>query len=194
MAIPDVIHVPLIRQTSAFLQRVLRVMGAGEFFWATKLEVCCRCCTSAGSLTPIQGRVPTACRAAVLLRVSAAANPGVWCTPGGRRRLLALHHDPSALARALPVQREVGFDVSTLLLLCYLGITATPPRTAFHSIILKHFFIDFDAGHRSTKGACHPFIVEELMKDGESLSTALGTNSDLPHRSREGCNFSLTEC
>ena len=35
-----VVHAPLIRQTSAFLQHVLRIMGAGEFFWATKLEVC----------------------------------------------------------------------------------------------------------------------------------------------------------
>ena len=35
-----VVHVPLIRQASAFLQRVLRVMGTGKFSWATKLEVC----------------------------------------------------------------------------------------------------------------------------------------------------------
>ena len=31
------------------------------------------------------------------------------------------------------------------------------------------------------------------MKDGESLSAALGTDSELPHRSRDGCNFSLAE-
>ena len=35
-----IVHVPLIRQASAFLQRVLRIMGAGVLFWATKLEVC----------------------------------------------------------------------------------------------------------------------------------------------------------
>ena len=34
-----VIHVPLIRQASAFLQRVLRVVSTGELFWAAKLEV-----------------------------------------------------------------------------------------------------------------------------------------------------------
>ena len=32
------------------------------------------------------------------------------------------------------------------------------------------------------------------MKDGQGLSATLGTNSDLPHRCREGCNFSVTEC
>ena len=32
------------------------------------------------------------------------------------------------------------------------------------------------------------------MKDGQGLSANWGTNSDLPHRSRQGCNFSLTEC
>ena len=31
------------------------------------------------------------------------------------------------------------------------------------------------------------------MKDGENLSAALGTDSDLPHRIREGCNFSFAE-
>ena len=31
------------------------------------------------------------------------------------------------------------------------------------------------------------------MKDGQGLSAARGTHSDLPHRGRQGCNFSLTE-
>ena len=47
------------------------------------------------SFTPVQGRVPAACRAAVLPRVSTATFPSVLgCTPGSRQRLLALHHDP----------------------------------------------------------------------------------------------------
>ena len=53
--------------------------------------------------------------------------------------------------------------------------------------------IDFDSGQRSTKGACHPFIVEKLMEDGQGLSAAWSTHSDLPHRSRQGCNFLLTK-
>ena len=31
------------------------------------------------------------------------------------------------------------------------------------------------------------------MKDGESLGTALGSNSELPHCCRESCNFTFTE-
>ena len=31
------------------------------------------------------------------------------------------------------------------------------------------------------------------MKDGESLSIALGSNSELPHCCRESCDFTLTE-
>ena len=34
-----IVHVLLICQASAFLQRMLRVVGTGEIFWATKLEV-----------------------------------------------------------------------------------------------------------------------------------------------------------
>ena len=34
---------------------------------------------------------------------------------------------------------------------------------------------------------------EELTKDGHGLGAAWGANSDLPHRSHQGCNFSLTE-
>ena len=47
---------------------------------------------------------------------------------------------------------------------------------------------------RSTKGACHPSIVEGLMENGQGLSATWSTNSDLPHRSRQGCNFSPAEC
>ena len=32
------------------------------------------------------------------------------------------------------------------------------------------------------------------MNDGQSLTAAWGTHSDLPDRSRQGCNVSLTEC
>ena len=32
-----------------------------------------------------------------------------------------------------------------------------------------------------------------LMKDGKGLGATLGPNSDLPHRCREGCNFSFTD-
>ena len=32
------------------------------------------------------------------------------------------------------------------------------------------------------------------MKNDQNLSTTWSTNSDLPHRSGQGCNFSLTEC
>ena len=35
--------------------------------------------------------------------------------------------------------------------------------------------------------------MKELMKDGESVSAALGTTSELAHRCRESCDFSFTE-
>ena len=35
-----IVHVPLIRQPSVFLQRMPWVMSTGELCWATKLEVC----------------------------------------------------------------------------------------------------------------------------------------------------------
>ena len=31
------------------------------------------------------------------------------------------------------------------------------------------------------------------MKDGQGLRATFGTHPDLPHRGRQGCNFSLTE-
>ena len=60
-----IVRIPLICQASAFLQRVLRVVGTGELCWAAKLEVC----------RFLQGRVPAACRAVMLPRVSAATIP-----------------------------------------------------------------------------------------------------------------------
>ena len=38
-----------------------------------------------------------------------------------------------------------------------------------------------------------PFVVDELVKDGESLGTTLGSNSELPHRCHVDCNFSFAE-
>ena len=32
------------------------------------------------------------------------------------------------------------------------------------------------------------------MNDGQGLNAAWGANSELPHGSRQGCNFSVTEC
>ena len=69
-------------------------------------------------LTPIQRRVPAACRAAMLPRVSAATKPKARLHSRGHQRVLALPLDLLALARALPVQHGTSFDVSTLLLPC----------------------------------------------------------------------------
>ena len=93
----------------------------------------CNRCSSDGSSTPIHGRL---CAATFL--PPASLRPG--CTPGSRRRLLALHLDPSALAGALLVQHETGFDVSALLLLCLGRNRDAASRTACHSIIPKQFF------------------------------------------------------
>ena len=65
---------------------------------------------------------------------------------------------------------------------CYCCVFWEEPRRCFaHCLPLDHpkagFLVDFDSGQRSPQRACHPFI-----------------DSDLPHRSREGWNFSLTEC
>ena len=67
-------------------------------------------------------------------------------------------------------------------------------RTAFHSIIPKQFFSSTLILANGALRACPPFIVEELMENGHRRSATWSTNSDPPHRSREGCHFSLTEC
>ena len=81
-----VVHVPLICQASILLQRTLRIMGSGVFFMGSpagsfadsrslaEWSACSRC-SCAESLTPIQGRAPAACPAAMLPRVSAATIP-----------------------------------------------------------------------------------------------------------------------
>ena len=70
-------------------------------------------------------------------------------------------------------------------------------RRLAHCAPLNHaeavFIVDFDPGQRSTECACHPFIVEELMEDGQGLGATWSAHSDLPRRSRQGCNFSFTE-
>ena len=77
---------------------------------------------------------------------------------------------------------------------CCCVLWEKPRRRCTHRLPLDHpkaiFLIDFDSGQRFTERVCHPFIVDELMKDGQGLSTASGTHSYLPHRSRQGCNFS----
>ena len=93
--------------------------------------------------------------------------PEPGCTPGGRQHLLAPHRDPSALASALLIQQRTGFDVSALLLLCALGETTTRPRA-------------LPSTQSSRSNFSHRLAVR-------------CANSDLPHRSRQGCNFSLTE-
>ena len=64
-------------------------------------------------------------------------------------------------------------------------------RTACHSIIPNQFVSStlILASGPLSEPVIH-FIVEELMKDGQGLSAAWGTHSDLPHRCRQGCNFS----
>ena len=75
-----VVHVPLVRQAHVSPQRVPRVMSTSELFWPTKQEICqflqSGRVVRLESFTPIQGRVPAACCAAVLPRVSAATMPG----------------------------------------------------------------------------------------------------------------------
>ena len=140
----DVTVAPLIRQACVFLQRVPRVMSTGELFWATKLEVCqpCNlaawsawsCCSPAGSFTPTQGRVPAPCRAAMLPRASTATIPRARLhssrpstSPCWRTSILGHWRDPFLFNKGhVPM-------FSTLLLLCALGETATPPH-APHSI------------------------------------------------------------
>ena len=102
-----VVHVPLIRQASVFLQRVLRIMGTCVLFWAPKLEVCCFlqfgrmvCLQSLFLCRVIQrqskeGCPPLAARQCFL--ASAATIPRTKLQR--RQRPLALHLDPSALAR-----------------------------------------------------------------------------------------------
>ena len=142
-------------------------------------------CSSAESFTPIQGRVPATCRAAMLPRVSAATSPRV------RLQSREPSTSPCSAPRSfdtgetLPVQHETGFDVSTLRLPCVWRRTATTPR-ALPSIRLSQssFFIDFDSGQWSAARACHPFIGEELVEDGRGLSAPWSAHSDLPHRCR----------
>ena len=76
---------------------------------------------------PMGGWLPPAARLRVVAFLPPPC-PEPGCTPEGHRRLLVLHHDPSALTGALLVQHETGFDVPTLLLPCLWREAATPPR------------------------------------------------------------------
>ena len=53
--------------------------------------------------------------------------------------------------------------------------------------------VDFDSCKRFCQRARSPFVEDELMKGGKGFSATLGSNSALPHRRREGCNFSFAE-
>ena len=130
-----VVTVPLIRQASVLLQRVLRIMGTGVFSghpswkFADSCNLAawsvCNHCSSAESFTPIQGRGPPLA--------------GQRCFLSSR---LCCHHSKGLAA--LQVAVNVSFFcasilrhwqepflftyVPTLLLQCALGGTATPPR------------------------------------------------------------------
>ena len=110
--------------------------------------------------------------------------PELGCTPRGHRRLLVLLHDLWALAPTLLVQHETGFDVSTLLLPCVWKETGTLPRAlpstqSFQSNFSRRLCLS--STRRTGAG-------EKWQEPRRHL-----TNSDLPHRCREGCNFSFAE-
>ena len=78
------VHVPQVRQSSIFLQRVPWLVGSSEVFWTHLREiggfllsgrVICRRSTSAGSPTQLHGSLPVAWWAAARPRVSAATVP-----------------------------------------------------------------------------------------------------------------------
>ena len=135
------VHVPLIRQASAFLQHVPRVMSTSELFWPTKLEICrflqpgrvvrlesmflCRV---------IQGRLPANSRAAMLLRASAATV--------SRARLHSRGPSTSPAPRSLGIGESL-FNKGHVPMFprcccCVLERNhVAASRTAFHSIIPK---------------------------------------------------------
>ena len=130
-----------------------------------------------GSSTPIQGRYPPLTARLCFLTFLPPPSQRPGHTPGGHRRLLALHPDSSALARP---------SCSTCdKFRCFHAATAVHPgrnrdaatRTAFHSNIPQQFF--------SSALIRHPLIIEELMKDHQRLRAAWRTHFDLPHRSRQ---------
>ena len=101
-----VIHVPQLRQATVFLQRMPQVVFTlfpGSLAGSWPAQPCAAAFHPPPSQRP--GRIPA-----------------------DHRRLLALHLDPSAVAGSLLVHRKTSFDVSTLLLPCAWGETATPPR------------------------------------------------------------------
>ena len=121
-----------------------RVVGTGTHFLSAQLADSCilvarsalsSCCSEASS-TPIDGRLPAACCAALRPGVSAATFPQTRLHSRG-----PVHLDPSAVAGAPLVQYRTGSDVFTLLLLCASGRNHdAASRTACHSVIPKQFF------------------------------------------------------
>ena len=132
-----VVHVPLIRQASAFLQRVL-VMGAGELAWATMLEVRTPAISQHGLLAiafPLQSH-------------SRQSNEGLSCNLGGPSTspctsILRHWREPFLFNKGqAPMFARCGCRV----------LWEEPRRRLAHRLPLDHskavFLIDFDSGQR----------------------------------------------
>ena len=168
-----IVHVPLIRQTSAFLLRMLRVMSfsgqAGSMLTPAISQH--GLLAEAGSFTPIQGRVlPLAARLCFLASlpprgcIQEAIKVSWLCTTilryWRKRFLLHMGH------------------VSMFPRCCCCVLWEEPRRRLAHCLSLDRpkavfFFIDFDSGQWSATGACHPFIEEELMEDGQASKSSV---------------------
>ena len=200
-----VIH-SVVGQASVLLQRMPWVMSTGELFWPTKLGIC----------RFLQSDRAVRMESLFLCRVGHAkprncARHLPCCNASSRLRC---HHAQSqaALQGTLNVSLlcplTLGHCRKTFLFnkghvpmfprCCCCVHGEKPRRRLMHRLPSDHpkttVVVDFDSGQWSDERACRRFIVEELMKVGQGFGAAWGTNSDLPHRCREGCKFSLTEC
>ena len=98
-------------------------------------------CSSAWSFTPVQGRVPAACREAMLAPASAATMP--------KARLYSRRHStsPCSATRSLGIGERPSCSTKDTFR-CFHAAAAVclgrnrgaASRTTFHSIIPKHFF------------------------------------------------------
>ena len=153
---------------SAFLQRVPRIVSTGDIFWPTKLEIC--------------RFLQSGC--VVRLESLLSFTPIQGCPPPAVRQCF--------LAPPLPPCQQPGCTPVS-----HQRLPAPPSILGYWR---KPFL--FNKGHIPMFPRCCCCVLGETTpphalpatQDGQCLGAAWGTHSDLPHRCRQGCKFSLTEC
>ena len=125
---------------------------------------------SDGSSTPIHGRLPAACRAAMRSRVSAATIPDARLHSSGPSTSPCSAPQSLGMAPAPLARRETGVDFSTPPPPCAWERTATPLR----ALLSTRSFQSNCSGKRFVQRSCGSLVVEKLMEDGKGHQHHLG--------------------